>query len=328
MVRVDASQSKINPFLSQRDTNRSFSEFIKDEFDYKDETTTLVDQEDTDLFVKDFDEGLTDTQRINQESQLANNSQQLLNSQRTQVEVNLESIKGLKSDLTEFVDKQLTNVFNHAVFVGIIDPLKRLCCFQYDVKLFICDYAAVLLEFYYQISLHEFCNYGEIEFDEPLSLDDLLEPLYTMEGMENVLLAKEKVIETIINMKDMFQEYFRIIIDDENRLVAIPMIMKKIQPDFKKLPFFIYRLGTKINYDNEKECLQGILRQIALLYLPEPFSDEDNNEAREKRDVLEQELENILFPELKKQFLATRNLTRDVVQIADLPGLYRVFERC
>lgn len=328
MVRVDASQSKINPFLSQRDTNRSFSEFIKDEFDYKDETTTLVDQEDTDLFVKDFDEGLTDTQRINQESQLANNSQQLLNSQRTQVEVNLESIKGLKSDLTEFIDKQLTNVFNHAVFVGIIDPLKRLCCFQYDVKLFICDYAAVLLEFYYQISLHEFCNYGEIEFDEPLSLDDLLEPLYTMEGMENVLLAKEKVIETIINMKDMFQEYFRIIIDDENRLVAIPMIMKKIQPDFKKLPFFIYRLGTKINYDNEKECLQGILRQIALLYLPEPFSDEENNEAREKRDVLEQELENILFPELKKQFLATRNLTRDVVQIADLPGLYRVFERC
>lgn len=64
------------------------------------------------------------------------------------------------------------------------------------------------------------------------------------------------------------------------------------------------------------------MRQIALFYLPEPTNDEIKNNTFEKQ------LESILFPEIKRQFLAPKNLLRDVIQIADLPGLYRVFERC
>ena len=56
--------------------------------------------------------------------------------------------------------------------------MEKIMLFQYDVKLFLCDYAAMLLEFYYQIGLHEFCNFGEIEFDEPIKLIDILQPLY------------------------------------------------------------------------------------------------------------------------------------------------------
>ena len=58
------------------------------------------------------------------------------NHSRKQVQVNLDSIALLKNDLTLIIDKPLTNIFNNAVYVGIVDPWKRLCCFQYDVKLF------------------------------------------------------------------------------------------------------------------------------------------------------------------------------------------------
>jgi hypothetical protein len=38
----------------------------------------------------------------------------------------------------------------------------------------------------------------------------------------------------------------------------------------------------------------------------------------------------VLFPELKRRFIAVKGLVNEkrVVEIADLPGLYRIFERC
>ena len=94
------------------------------------------------------------------------------------------------------------------------------------------------------------------------------------------------------------------------------MLVAGVQPDYNKLPYFLYRLGTKINYEDEQDCLKGILRQIALFYLPEPSEEES------KRNEFEQQLENILFPEIKT-ILAPKNMLRDVIQIADLPGLYK-----
>jgi DNA mismatch repair protein MLH1 len=40
-------------------------------------------------------------------------------------------------------------------------------------------------------------------------------------------------------------------------------------------------------------------------------------------------IEHVLFPAMKRYLIAPKSLlTRDVVQIANLPDLYRVFERC
>ncbi|KAI5970067.1 mlh1 [Candida margitis] len=326
LVRIDANQSQINPFLQAEYPTSRILNSIDDEL--------IEGEKPPAKEVEDEDEvAVRDATVINEPDV----STTAINPSRSQVEVNLESISTLKNELCDFIDRPLTNVFNQAVFVGVIDPAKRLCCFQYDVKLYLCDYAAVLLEFYYQVALHEFCNYGEIQFDEPISLQSILEPLYQLKG-ENELVPMDEVIASIMKMRDMFDEYFQIKIDQHNNLTTIPMIMQNIQPDFRKLSYFLYRLGTKINYENEKQCLHGILRQIALLYIPEPFEDEEDGddgfeiegvaEVVAKRESLEHDLENVLFPEIKKQFLATKNLARDVIQIADLPGLYKVFERC
>jgi DNA mismatch repair protein MLH1 len=41
------------------------------------------------------------------------------------------------------------------------------------------------------------------------------------------------------------------------------------------------------------------------------------------------QIQHVLFPAMRKYFIAPKTLLdRDVVQIANLPDLYRVFERC
>ena len=41
-------------------------------------------------------------------------------------------------------------------------------------------------------------------------------------------------------------------------------------------------------------------------------------------------VEEVLFPELRRRFIAVKGLVLEkrVVEVADLPGLYRIFERC
>jgi DNA mismatch repair protein MLH1 len=52
--------------------------------------------------------------------------------------------------------------------------------------------------------------------------------------------------------------------------------------------------------------------------------------AQQQEEASEKwQIEHVLFPAMKRYMIATKSLlTRDVVQIASLPDLYRVFERC
>ena len=43
---------------------------------------------------------------------------------------------------------------------------------------------------------------------------------------------------------------------------------------------------------------------------------------------MEQVLENVLFPAFRSRIVATQAMLKGVVEIANLKGLYRVFERC
>lgn len=352
LVRVDAQQSKLNTFLTgQTDSNyhgQMTKEFTQPEIIQEGIPGDMVNEAtESRLDNQIKSNNSIDSQGINSSLDL-----QYQMSDRKRMKVNLESILSLRKETTDKVHKPLTNIFNNSSYIGIIDELRRLCCFQFDVKLFMCDYSAVLYEFFYQVALSEFCNYGGITLSETLSLDELLEPLYISAlNVDKKLQKKTDVILKIMNMKDMFMEYFQINFsydaDGKASILALPMLLKNVKPYLSKLPYFIYRLGSRIDYENERECLKGILREISLLYVPESISNEftqvdttgtsDEQEHTQeyekqknvvKRNELDHVLEHALFPALKQRFLATENMLGAVVQIADLPGLYKVFERC
>ncbi|KAK7680970.1 hypothetical protein QCA50_016023 [Cerrena zonata] len=360
LVRVDALQAKLNQYLLNQSENnyqkQMTEEFTKSKWK-QDYTSEKANQSEKSEISNDNPNGLFIDDQETPEKQARDSrilgSEESSNSVKSVAEieyqvtdkervvVNFGSILDLKEEVKSQLHRPLTNIFNNSVYVGIVDETKRLCCFQYDVKLFLCDYAAVLNEFYYQMALSEFMNYGVYQLTEPVLIEDILGPIYKHHGD---LVPIQNIKEKFIEMREMFKEYFEIGLeineDDQLILVSLPLIMRDIIPSLSKLPFFIYRLGSSenINFQDEKLTFQSILKEIALLYIPESISSDDDNfetNANElkslnnnKRDQLNNQLEHLVFPMIKRRFLATKNLLRDVVQIADLPGLYRVFERC
>jgi DNA mismatch repair protein MLH1 len=86
------------------------------------------------------------------------------------------------------------------------------------------------------------------------------------------------------------------------------------------------------------------LRELASFYVPEALLPEpvegdfsstsagSEGEAKtaleERRKHVHRALENVLFPAFKARLVATKTLLKGVVEVANLRGLYRVFERC
>ena len=314
MVRIDAQQAKLNSFLLKSIPSDTISNDSHDDHEAQQRLTGD----------SDFSFGLSFvTRKRNKE----------------RVKVDLNSIASLQEEFSNSVDRDLTHIFNNSSYIGIVDELKRLCCFQYEVNLFICDYSAVLFAFFYQISLFEFCNFGEFQLSQRLSLQDILKPLYcTMK--ESIMVPMDTVIQKIVAMRDMFDEYFQIRLsyDSENRpvLESLPMLLPEVKPSLLKLPYFLYRLGARVNYNSEKDCLREVMEQIALLYIPDAIprfeiclnSTTTAEVLSSKKSEMNHILETQLFPAMKQRFLAPNYLSPNILQIADLPGLYRVFERC
>ena len=87
---------------------------------------------------------------------------------------------------------------------------------------------------------------------------------------------------------------------------------------------FLIRLATEVNWDSERDCLHDICREIAKFYCWTPPIEGSVSEP------VRFQLEHALFPALKEQLLPARYSAEDgtFLQVADLPDLYKVFERC
>jgi len=73
------------------------------------------------------------------------------------------------------------------------------------------------------------------------------------------------------------------------------------------------------------------MRELAYFYSPAPLSVVSAPDADEqaKRKAETWRIQNILFQAMRKYLAAPKSLLdNDVVQVASLPDLYRVFERC
>ena len=85
-----------------------------------------------------------------------------------------------------------------------------------------------------------------------------------------------------------------------------------------------------MDWFTEKPCFESFLKELALFYTLEPVPAKDGGEDVERREYVLRTVEMILFPALKTRFIAVKGLVQEkrVVEIADLPGLYKIFERC
>lgn len=91
-----------------------------------------------------------------------------------------------------------------------------------------------------------------------------------------------------------------------------------------------------MDWSAEHECFDTFLRELAFFYVPEPLlkARDIDADALDERFVSAQkammwQIQHVLFPAMARYLVPPKTLLdRDVVQVADLPELYRVFERC
>ncbi|KAF2019926.1 DNA mismatch repair protein MutL [Aaosphaeria arxii CBS 175.79] len=260
----------------------------------------------------------------------------------------LTSIKELRSEVRDAMHNDLTDVISMHTFVGIVDEQKRIAAIQGGVKLFLVDYGMLCNEYFYQVGLTDFGNFGSIKFSPPLSLHELLSLGAEQEKKNAGDSADEidwdEVVESVklqlIERRALLLEYFSMEISESGELRALPLLMKDYMPSLAKIPQFLLRLGPHVDWDSEKECFRSFLRELASFHVPEslplppaPAADgevapEEDPEITARRQKVCRAVEHNIFPACKARLVATRGMLKSVMEVANLKGLYRVFERC
>ncbi|KAJ5340798.1 hypothetical protein N7541_009922 [Penicillium brevicompactum] len=279
---------------------------------------------------------------------------------RQPIKIALASIKGLRASVRSDIHNSLTEMFASHTYVGLVDERRRLAAIQFGVKLYLIDYGMACKEFFYQVGLTDFGNFGVIRLEPAPKLEDLLKIGAEAQRQEHTDADAEeagsifenapiKVAQTLIERREMLNEYFSMQISAEGELLTIPLLLKGYLPALAKLPQFLLRLGPYVNWDSEEECFRTFLRELAAFYTPEQLpvlesatatadsaepvvagglGDEEDAFVRDRRAQMIRMLEYAVFPALRARLVATSRLLRGVVEVADLKGLYRVFERC
>ncbi|KAL8694823.1 MAG: hypothetical protein Q9218_000582 [Villophora microphyllina] len=260
----------------------------------------------------------------------------------------LTTIKELRAGVRDSIHSSLTEIFASHTYVGLVDPSRRIAAIQGGVKLFLVDYGMVCNEYFYQLGLTDFGNFGFIKFDPPLELKSLIEIGVASEKAKtagNDVAWNEiagAVTTQLIERREMLIEYFQMEVSESGELVSLPLLMKGYTPSLVKLPQFLMRLGPCVNWTEEKACFHTFLKELASFYTPQQLSKASEEQSssgevgdhgvesleKSNHNEMASVLEHILFPAFKARLIATRGLLKGVIEVANLKGLYRVFERC
>ncbi|TPX32420.1 hypothetical protein SmJEL517_g04461 [Synchytrium microbalum] len=291
---------------------------------------------------------------------------------RPYTEVRLTSILSLREEVKKTSHQGLTDLFRNYTYVGRVDEARAL--FQHQTALFMVNFQEASCELFYQLVLRVFSNFGFMHLATRLSIHDMVmigldEEERIGQFLEENDITKDeianKIVETLVDRRQMLLEYFSIKISEDGELLALPAILKGYTPNLDKLPLFFVRCQSEVNWTSEKECFQSIARELSLLYAVEAVAkprsnnstqnnktqgnsrndDHDVNmdsaaddvesvketeESNAERDSHQWMIEHVLFPAFRNYFQAPKSFVDNgvIVRLATLPDLYRVFERC
>jgi len=257
----------------------------------------------------------------------------------TRREIKLTSVLSLRKEIENNCSETLQTIFQNHKYVGAASPTWAL--FQHDTKLYICNSNRVLQEMFYQIMMYEFGNFGVIKFSNALSIYELLMialelPESGYQGGEDK--PKEQLARDATNIlvsrAVMLNDYFSIEMDTDANILSIPLLLEGFLPDLDGLPLYLLRLASEVDWSSEKECFQNFCQETARFYVLHPWKqqcsdiDDISDAAPDKNWTWN--LEHVLYPSLRKNFQPPKKLLEDgtLLQIANLPDMYKVFERC
>ncbi|XP_046641833.1 DNA mismatch repair protein Mlh1-like [Daphnia pulicaria] len=243
----------------------------------------------------------------------------------------LTSLSQLREAVKNNTDQVLRDTFKDSIFVGCVS--EKHCLIQHGTRLYIFCLERVAEEFFYQRFLEEFGNCGVICLSDPPPLYNLA--LMAMDQEDNEWRPEDgpkdylgkQVAELLGCKSEMLNDYFSIQIEGNRNLAGIPLVLVGYIPDLTQLPSFVLRLASDVEWNVEKDCFDTVCRVMAKFYR-KPNDHEVLNVGSDKD--WKWTVEHVLYPAIKASLLPPKAWISDgtILQIADLPDLYKVFERC
>ncbi|KAL0958388.1 hypothetical protein HGRIS_000530 [Hohenbuehelia grisea] len=248
----------------------------------------------------------------------------------------LTSIRSLRQALVKQKHRQLTEILENHTFVGIVDLHRCLSLIQNSTKLYLVNHGALAEELFYQLGLRQFGNFSRMKLDPPPPLKTLVEIAVTAEeSTSESKLTKAQITERIVALlmqrREMLSEYFSLKISEDGMVESLPLLLRNYTPNLDKLPSFFMRLGPQVDWQSEEECFDTFFRELAYFYIPGPLPGVSNatKESKAEQEAEHWQVQHALFPAMRRYLNAPKTLLeRDVVQVANLPDLYKIFERC
>ncbi|XP_067888372.1 DNA mismatch repair protein Mlh1 isoform X3 [Heterodontus francisci] len=217
--------------------------------------------------------------------------------------INLTSILTLREEISSQNHTGLQDMLQNHSFIGCVNPQWALV--QYQTKLYLINTTKLSQELFYQILIYDFGNFGVLRLSNPAPLYELAmlaldspESGWTEEDGPKEGLA-EYIVDFLKSKSEMLQDYFSIGIDEEGNLTGLPLLLENYVPALEGLPMFILRLATE--------------------------SQELGSDKSWKWTV-----EHVISKAFRTLFLPPKHFAEDgsILQLANLPDLYKVFERC
>ena len=256
----------------------------------------------------------------------------------------LQSVKSLLAQIDENCADHLKDIIANHTFVGCAS--REFALVQHTTKLYVVNTHNLTKNFFYQLMLEEFGNADIINIEPAPSVEelallalDLEEVGWTPEDGDKQDIAKN-VQELLMEKSAMLDDYFSLKIGSDGLLHSLPMLLDGFIPDLNGIPYLILRLATEVNWDDEEECFHTFCSELSRFYAMRKFSqssydaqqhsenqdDEEDNESRGWKKITEL----VVFPAMKKSLKPSKMLSDNKTfnQVADLPELYKVFERC
>ncbi|KAJ7145341.1 histidine kinase-like ATPase, partial [Mycena crocata] len=255
----------------------------------------------------------------------------------TESECFLTSVKTLRQKALKGKHRLLSEILEKHTFVGIVDLNKCLSLIQHSTKLYLVNHGALAEELFYQLGLRQFGDFRRLKLQPPPPLRILVEIAVELEettaesGLTKPQIV-DRIVETLMDRRDMLAEYFSFTITPAGLIESLPLLLRDYTPNLDKLPSLLMRLGPQVDWNSEMECFESFLRELAYFYVPGPLCSTTDPQTEEEKAQVKAErwqIQHIVFPSLRRYIAAPKSLLdRDVVQIASLPDLYKVFERC
>ncbi|XP_049850521.1 DNA mismatch repair protein Mlh1-like isoform X2 [Schistocerca gregaria] len=244
----------------------------------------------------------------------------------------LLSVKELLSEAERTSHVGLKALFHDCAFVGCVSPRHALV--QYKTQLFMCDMHELSKELFYQECLHRLGELTPIELTEPAPIVELVKIALTfpeanwdpLDGDPDDI--GRAIQKSLISKKDLMEDYYSVQISSDGYIKTLPEVIDGLVPfAMDGLAMFVLRLYTEVGWIEEKESLERIARELALLYaLPDYAEDEDGQIDHQMAWSVEHQL----LPSLRVRFMPPTAFVNSgaVRLVTKLSKLYRVFERC